>query len=147
MNARHGLLAFCLGLFSLSAVALEYRSVSAPVAILYDAPSAQGKRLYLIRQFAPVEVVVNVEGWTKVRDAEGTLAWIDKKALSEKRTVVVVAPRAELRQTPDANAPVVLEAEKWVALEFIEIAQPGWAKVRHRDGVIGFVRVTQVWGL
>ena len=27
------------------------------------------------------------------------------------------------------------------------MAAPGWAKVRHRDGVTGFVRATQVWGL
>lgn len=147
MSLRALLAVLCLSLFATTAKALEFRSIAAPVAILYDAPSVQGKKLYLIRQFSPVELVVNVEGWSKVRDAEGSLAWVEKKALSDKRMLVVTAPRGELRQAPDSLSPVVLETEKWVALEFIETAQPGWAKVRHRDGVFGFIRLTQVWGL
>jgi len=39
------------------------------------------------------------------------------------------------------------ELDKWVAVELIGTAAPGWARVKHRDGIIGFIRVTQVWGL
>jgi hypothetical protein len=42
---------------------------------------------------------------------------------------------------------VVGEVEKWVVVDFLEPAAPGWAKVRHRDGTTGYVRSTQVWGL
>ena len=62
-----------------AALAIDYRSVSVPAAILYDAPSQAGKKLYLIKGQTPVEVVVRLEGWHKVRDAEGTLAWIEAK--------------------------------------------------------------------
>lgn len=127
--------------------ALDYRSVDAPVAVLYDAPSQQGKKLYLLKQQTPVELVVRLEGWSKVRDAEGSLAWIESKQLSEKRTVVVIAPRAEVRQADQPDAPVAFLADKWVALDFLGTASPGWVKVRHRDGSAGFVKTTQVWGL
>ena len=44
--------------------------------------------------------------------------------------------------------PAVLgELEKWVAVEVVEPASPGWAKVRHGDGATGYIRSTQVWGL
>lgn len=139
--------ALCFAFLASTASALEFKSVSAPVAILYDSPSAKGKKLYLIRQFAPLEVVVSIDGWTKIRDAEGTLAWIDKKAISDKRTVVVIASKGEIRQSPDANAAMAFETEKWVALELQEPAAAGWALVRHRDGNSGYIRANQVWGL
>lgn len=129
------------------ALAVEYRSVEAPAAILYDVPSAKGKKLYIVRQYTPLEVVVRLEGMVKVRDAEGSLAWIEAKALSDKRQVVVTASSAEVRKEARADAPLAFEADKWVALELLEAAPAGWAKVRHRDGATGYVKATQVWGL
>lgn len=130
-----------------SAHAIDYRSVDAPAAILYDSPSQKGKKLYLIKAQTPVEVVVRLGDWSKVRDAEGGLAWIEGKYLAERRTLVVTAPRAEIRQADKPDASVLLEVDKWVGLELLEPASSGWAKVRHRDGVTGYVRSTQVWGL
>lgn len=130
-----------------SAQALDYLSVGVPAAILYDAPSQQGKKLYLIRQQTPVEVVVRLDGWFKVRDAEGSLAWIESRNISEQRSLIVIAARAEIRKSDREDSPVLAELDKWVAVEYIEPASPGWAKVRHRDGVTGYVRSMQVWGL
>lgn len=144
---RRALVAVSLIGAASAALAIDYRSVSVPAAILFDAPSQAGKKLYLIRAQTPVEVIVRLEGWLKVRDAEGTLAWIEAKNLVDKRTLVVTAARAEIRQADKAEAPVLTELDKWVAVELIEPASPGWAKVRHRDGVTGYIRSTQVWGL
>ena len=144
---RQAIAAFALIGAASTALALDYRSVEVPVAILYDSPSQKGKKLYLMRAQTPVEVVVRVEGWFKVRDAEGTIAWIEARNVGERRTLVVTAPRAEIRQSDKPDAPVVGELEKWVVVDFLEPAAPGWAKVRHRDGTIGYVRSTQVWGL
>lgn len=130
-----------------AAQAIDYRSVSVPAAILYDAPSQAGKKLYLIKAQTPVEVIVRLDGWFKVRDAEGTLAWIENKNLADRRTLVVTAPRAEIRQADKPEAAILAELDKWVAVEFIEPASAGWAKVRHRDGATGYIRSTQVWGL
>lgn len=136
-----------LGFAAVSASAIDYRSVEVPAAILYDSPSQKGKKLYLIKAHTPVEAVVRLEGWVKVRDAEGTLAWIEARNLGERRTLIVTAPRAEIRESDKAEAPVVAILDKWVIVDFVEAASPGWAKVRHRDGATGFVRSTQVWGL
>jgi SH3-like domain-containing protein len=146
-NWRRALVALSLISAAGAALAIDYRSVSVPAAILFDAPSLQGKKLYLIKAQTPVEVVVKLDGWFKVRDAEGTLAWIESRSIGERRTVVVIAPRAEIRQSDRAEAAVLAELDKWVAVDFIEPASPGWAKVRHRDGATGYIRSTQVWGL
>ncbi len=144
---RRALIAFALAGSALSAQAIDYRSVAVPAAILFDAPSQAGKKLYLIKAQTPVEVVVRLEGWIKVRDAEGSLAWIEARNVTDKRTLVVTAAKAEIRQADKPEAAVVAELEKWVVVDFLEPASPGWAKVRHRDGAIGYIRSTQVWGL
>jgi len=136
----------CLGVNS--AYALEYRSVSVPVAILYDAPSAQGRKLYLVKEGTPLEALVQIEGWTKVRDAEGTIAWIERNSLSLRRTAIVLSDQVEVRSSARDDAPVVFTAEKWLILELQKDSPTGWVKVYHRDGVSGFVRLGKgLWGL
>lgn len=128
-----------------TATATEFQSLAEP-ALMYDAPSQKGKPLYIVQRYTPVEVVVKVQGWVKVRDAEGSFAWLEKRSLSPKRTVIATQ-RSAIRQSADNSAQVVFEVDKDVALELIDANPPGWAKVGHKDGQSGFVRVNQVWGL
>mgnify|MGYP000850298301 FL=1 len=144
---RRLLTALCCLATALPALALDFRSVVVPAAVLYDAPSNKAKKLYLIRAQTPVEVVVRLEGWAKVRDAEGGLAWIEASQLTERRTVIVTVVGAELRQSPAENAPLSASLAKWVVLDYVGTPAPGWVAVRHRDGLSGVVRATQVWGL
>lgn len=139
------LLLLAAGSYSLPVSAIEYRTVDA-ATVLYDAPSQRGVKMFVIKRETPVEVVVSLDGWSKVRDAEGGLAWIEKKYLNEKRSVIVTADRAEVRQKADDSSPLVFAAEKNVALGFLELAPGGWVKVRHSDGQSGFVRANQIWG-
>ncbi len=126
-------------------LAADFRTVTEIAAVLYDAPSAKSKKLYVVNQGYPFEIVVVVEGWSKVRDANGDLSWVESKYLAEKRTVLVKAPLAQVREAADDSSPVVFQAQQNVLLDLVEVAG-GWLKVRHRDGQAGFVRVTQVWG-
>ena len=127
------------------ALAIEYRTVNI-ATVLYDAPSLRGSKLFVIRRGTPVELVVNLEGWSKVRDADGGLAWIEAAALVKRRSVIVTVARAQVRQNADEAAALVFEAEKNVSLEYLETSPGGWVKVRHREGQTGFVRVDQIWG-
>lgn len=133
-------------LMPLAVFASDYRSVAVPAAVMYDAPSQMAKKLYLIQAQTPVEVVVRLEGWVKVRDAEGTLAWLESAQVAERRTVMVLTPGATLRQADRDDAAALASMEKWLVLEYLGPAAPGWIQVRHRDGLTGFVRSTQVWG-
>ena len=142
-------LSFLLAALTLPALAwaLDYRSVSVPRAIFYDAPSAQSKKLYVAHQYYPVEVIVNLGEWIKVRDVRGEFAWIEAKQLDQKRTVIVRVPQAEAREAADMSAKPIFRAEQDVALELVENTGNGWVKVRHRNGLIGYVQISQIWGL
>jgi SH3-like domain-containing protein len=141
------LLLFALGG---SAWAAEFRATT-EVAVMYDAPSAKARTLFVLGRDIPLELIVNVEGWMKVRDVSGTIAWVEKKAVGDKRMLVVRAPMADVLASPADNAPLVFKAEQNVLLEVADTAYvsttPGWVKVRHRDGQTGYVRIAQVWGV
>jgi len=136
------------------ASAAEYRATAEAATVLYDAPSARAKPMFVYGRDVPLETLVSVEGWTKVRDMQGAIGWVANKALAEKRMLVVRSGIADARSAAEESAPVVFRAEQNVLLELAEpatsasgTANPGWVKVRHRDGQTGFVRVAQVYGL
>jgi SH3-like domain-containing protein len=129
------------------AAAGEFRSIAENGTLMYDAPSVRAKKLFVASRYYPVEIVINIDAWVKVRDQAGDLSWIEKKALSDKRTVVVTAAFADVRQSPNEQAALVLQAQQGVALDIAETQSGGWLKVRHADGQIGYLKISQVWGL
>ena len=129
-----------LAAWAAAAGAADFRATSEAATVLYDAPSARAKPMFVYGRDVPVETLVSVEGWTKIRDASGTIGWMQAKSLSDKRMVIV-------------RTPVVFRVERDVLLEVAETAEslstttmPGWLKVRHRDGQSGFIRLAQVFG-
>lgn len=142
-------LAVMLALAAGTAQALEFKSVGAAPAILYDAPSSKGKKVFAAPRGMPVEVVLTYGEWTKVRDAGGDLSWVESSSLASRRMLVVIAANARVRATPDDNGAQVFSCDKGVLLELAEPGAPvaaGWLKVRHRDGQGGYVKVADVWG-
>jgi SH3-like domain-containing protein len=131
---------------AVAAHALEFKSVGATPAILYDEPSQKGRKVFVAPRGMPVEVVLTYGEWTKVRDASGDLAWVETSQLQSKRMVVVKAATAKVRAIADDSGVPVFNCDKGVLLELIEPLAGGWLKVRHRDGQGGFVKAAEVWG-
>ena len=142
---RRLIIATIAGLFPAIACAADFRSVAEPAAVLYDAPSAKSGKLFIVNRGYPLEVVVQVEGWAKVRDASGTLSWIESKSLDNSRNVLL-KNATTVRQKPAADAPAAFEGQRDLLLEEVEGASAGWVHVRHRDGTAGYVRAADVWG-
>jgi SH3-like domain-containing protein len=129
-----------------AAWALDYRSVG-ETAVLYDAPSQKAKPLFAIAAGTPVEVIVTLDVWVKVRDSKGDLAWIERRQLADRRMLQVRAAPAKIHADASESAALAFEAEPDVLLEWLGPGPAGWVKVRHRDGPQGFVKIGEVWGL
>ena len=144
MRAAAALLALAA---ALPAAAAEFRSIGERAAILYDAPSLKADRVFVASRGHPFEVLVKLDQWTKVRDSGGEVAWVENRALGERRHAMVSVPLADVRAAPDARAALVFEAYKQVLLEVLAPPADGWVKVRHRDGQEGYARVAHLWGV
>lgn len=130
-----------------SACALDYRSVGANPAVLYGGPSTKAAKQYIVPPGAPLEIVLTYGEWVKVRDMAGDLAWTEARSLTAKqRNVMVRAANTKVRAGADDTAAVVFIADKGVLLELAEPASNGWTKVRHRDGLTGYVHSADIWG-
>ena len=132
-------------LAALPAQALDFRSTANPAAVLYDAPSIAAKPLFVLSKGYPLEVVVNVAGWAKVRDSSGAMAWIESTQLSPTHTIVVRTATQIHTQALD-SAPISAQVAAGVILEWLGNIDGGWAKVRLPDQAVGYIKLTQVWG-
>jgi SH3 domain protein len=137
-------LALALAFFGPHALAAEFRSTANAATVFYDAPSAKSRPLFVVNRGYPVEVMVTLEGWIKVRDVSGSIVWVEASALTAKRTVVVKTRVAEVRTTPDDSAPVAFKVAQDVLLEFVDSESTGWVRVRNADGGTGYVRAADV---
>lgn len=135
-----------IGLFATTASALDFRSIADAPSILYGGPSLKTEKFYVVSAASPVEVISAIEGWVKVRTVGGEIAWAESASLVPRRMVAIVVPVAVIRASPADTAQSSASARKGVALEFVE-SSGAWVRVRHRDGIQGYVRATEVWGL
>jgi SH3-like domain-containing protein len=129
-----------------AAQAADFKSVGAAPAIMYDAPSERGRKVFVAPRGMPVEVILSYGEWAKVRDVSGDLAWVEAKALDTRRHVIVNVAGAKVRSAADEGSQVVFGADRGVLLELAEPIASGWLKVRHRDGQGGYIRAADVWG-
>jgi SH3-like domain-containing protein len=129
-----------------SASALEYKSL-ADNAIVYDACSTKASPVFILRQGTPVEVIVSIDKWVKIRERGGGLGCVPSESLGTARQVIVTTETAAVLQKPDAAASVVFSAAKEVVLEAIDKPDSGWLKVRHASGQTGYIALKSVWGI
>lgn len=148
MKCSSAILLAILGstLFMSAAQAAEFKSVGAQPAVLYNAPSERGSKLFVAPRGMPVEIVLTQNGWSKVRDAGGDLSWVEISALTTKRNVVATTANLKLHATAEDAAAVVATVDKGVLLELVAPASSGWVKLKHRDGPTGYAKIGEVWG-
>ena len=99
----------------------------------------------LTREGLPVEIVEEFDTWRKVRLHDGDLGWIHGSLLSSRRTVLVADETRPLRQTPDADARVVLRAEPGVIGQLVD-CDGDWCRVEI-EGRRGWLQRAEFWGV
>ncbi|OHX17090.1 hypothetical protein BI343_13500 [Chromobacterium amazonense] len=130
-----------------AAQALEFRSVKETGVALYEAPTLTAKKLFVVSRYYPVEVLQSQKEWARVRDATGGIAWIPSAALSKQRWLLVVSAQAGVRDKAGEDGKLLFTVPKDGVVEMQDAPQAGWVKVRHRDGSVGYARITDLWGL
>lgn len=146
MTLNRLIAAAVLALAAGAALAIEFKTVGPAPAIFYDAPSVRGARLYVAPEGMPVEVVSGYGEWVKVRDFAGDMAWTEAKNLAGRRTVIVRSAEARVHAQA-GGADVLMVADKGVVLELLDTEITAWVRVRHKDGITGYVKASDLWGI
>lgn len=108
------------------------------------------------REGLPVEVIAEHEQWRRIRDSESTDGWVYHGRLSNRRTVIVRAPKGQaagqgagaeqrLFKDENENSAVVARLQPGV-IASIERCTAQWCKVGV-EGYSGFIRKDAVWGV
>ncbi|MDR1529330.1 MAG: hypothetical protein LBS40_02850 [Burkholderiales bacterium] len=136
------------------AYAADFRAVEKAPTVMYDAPSQKARALFIYGAQTPLELISSIEGWCKVRDAQGSIGWLEQEALGDRNYLQVRVARADVRAQPSDSADLVFEAEQNVLLKLDEAATsptntltPGWVRIRHDGGQNGYVRIDRIFGL
>ena len=116
-----------------------------PATILYDAPSARAKPLFVLGRDTPLEVIVPVEGWTEGprrrrhdrlgREAQ-PLASAGRSSSARPSPRFARIPMKPRRSRSAPSTACLLELAE-PATGATTTAMPGWVKVEHRDGQSG----------
>lgn len=147
VNSGLALLGLGFALCFSTAAHAEFRSVVPAKAIMFDAPSVEASKVYIMSQGYPLEIIVDLGAWVKVRDQQGGLSWIESKNLASKRTVLVTTA-AEIKASENIDSALVASIEKDVVLELVSPKiKNGWVNVKHRDGATGYIQSSAIWGL
>ena len=129
-----------------AAFALEFRSASKHGAIMYAAPNESAKKVYVVSRGTPFEILAESKEWLRVRDQSGSLAWMQKSDLGKPSLLQVTRTSTVYREANKQSA-AVFTTEAGLLLELLSNTKTGWLQIKHRDGLTGFIRIEDVWGL
>lgn len=92
----------------------------------------------------PLQVVAETREWRRVCDPRGALAWVHKRTVDGRRTVMGGAAATAIRAKPKAGSRVVayLRPRSLAALDRCE---KGWCKVK-AGRARGWIAARSVWG-
>ena len=97
----------------------------------------------------PLEVIVSLKEWKKVKDHEGLINWIKTSDLSSKRTVLNLKGDNPIYLEPSSASPILAKVNENVTLELLDAKKiDDWVKVYSKVGDIeGFIKATDLWGI
>ncbi|WP_370153629.1 SH3 domain-containing protein [Ferrovibrio sp.] len=98
------------------------------------------------RRHLPVEVTAEYEFWRRIRDHDGTEAWVHKNLTSGRRYGIIEGRVRALHAKPDEMSDILLEAEPGVQAYLRKCPDRIWCQVEIA-GTRGWMPRAGLWGL
>jgi SH3-like domain-containing protein len=108
-------------------------------------PGTNHDALWLVGRGYPLEVIGRRGDWIQVRDFEADSGWVYRPLVARDPHFVVKATVANVRSEPRGNARIVGKARYGDVVKTVE-RRTGWVKVRHPDGLKGWISRQLLWG-
>ncbi len=125
----------------------RYVSLKFGVVNARGGPGDDYKLLWVYRvRDLPLQVVAETEDWRRVCDPDGQIAWVHRRTVTERRTVLLEQSRdLLLRKRPDAAAAASASLVSH-ALADLDVCKAGWCRLRvgHAGG---WAPANVLWGV
>mgnify|MGYP001195087119 FL=1 len=130
-------------------VQADFISVKAKQAVLFEGPSNTTDKMFIVTEGYPLEVLVSLKDWKKVKDHNGKITWIESKHTHNERTVLILKDDAVIFNQANDKSHKLANVDKFVVLKLNSPMLVGnWAEVKTQiEGLIGFINSKEVWGL
>lgn len=137
--------------FSLSynALAVDFVSVKAKKAILYEGPSKATKKELIITEGYPLLVMVKLKEWLKVKDHVGQINWIRTADTSPERFVMTIRLGVPIYNQASSSSNKLADVDDKVTLKLSSpLVTDGWVNVKSEPNELnGFVSANDIWGI
>ncbi len=127
------------------AAAATYKSIAGSRVNLRAGPGTDHPRRFVVSRGYPLRVLKTRDGWAKVKDYAGDIAWVAERLLSDRRMVLVIKDLVNVREGPSTDEMVRFRAKRHVLFRYLG-KQGNWIHVRHADGEEGWIYAPLVWG-
>jgi len=128
-----------------SARAFTMVSINADNVNMRSGPGDKYAVLWELGTGYPLKVLEHQGSWFKVEDFEGDEGWIYKTLVAREPHLIVKKRRVNMRSGPGDNYRVVGKANYGVVFKTLEVKN-GWARVKHENGMIGWISRSLLWG-
>lgn len=146
MNIRPALPVLSVVVALSSVARAEMMSVNVPVANFRAGPSTSEPVEFTATRYYPVKVLERDDGWCKIKDFEGDLAWVADRLLAKVKTIVIKVPRGNIREEPTTSSEVAFQAERGEVFKVLD-REGRWLQVVGVQGEKGWVREDLAWGM
>lgn len=136
------LLLFCLVPL---AQAIEMASIDRPKVNMRNGPGTNYSILWELGKGYPLMILDRQGEWLKVRDFEDDEGWVYSPLVGRTPHLVVKVDIANIRSGPGTDYRLVGQARYGVVLQTVERSS-GWVKVRHENGLTGWISRDLLWG-
>ena len=139
------LTAFIVLALTVSAEAVTMVSIKGAKVNMRSGPGTKYSVLWELGDGFPLKIVGNKGSWYKVEDFEGDGGWIEKNLVHRDAHMIVKKKRINVRSGPGGSYRVVGKANYGVVFKTVK-QKKGWVKVKHENGLSGWVKRSLLWG-
>ncbi len=140
---------FLFGFFVLfltvSAAQARMMAINGTKVNLRSGPGQNYSVIWELGRGFPLRVLSSKGKWVKVQDYENDTGWVHQKFLDQKAHLIVKKKRINIRSGPSTRFRVVGKANYGVVFRTLE-RKKGWVKVKHENGLSGWVLRSLLWG-
>jgi SH3-like domain-containing protein len=132
-------------LFSVQAAAATMVSVASGKVNMRKGPGTRSQVAWQLGKGFPLLVLSRKGNWFKVRDFENDVGWVFAPLTNRRPHLIVKEKIVNIRSGPGEKYKIIGKARYGTVFRTVKRGK-GWVKVKHEDGLTGWVSRKLMWG-